>query len=99
MQMRSIGMTRKKNAVRAILQVDAIIIFIAPIQVVLSTYAWVIANFGESSIMTIYGSFILREYGWLLRYYVAILIVAGTLFVPFASRKVIKLVNQIESKD
>ncbi len=72
-----------------------ILIFVAPIQIILSTYAWTITNFGTSVMTTNYEPLIFREDGWVWRYYLAILIIAGTIFVPFANQKVMKLFNHV----
>ncbi|GIV98807.1 hypothetical protein [Roseiflexus sp.] len=66
-------------------------LLIAPIQIILATYAWTIVNLGTSSLTTDYSPLIFREDGWVWRYYLAIVIVAGAVFIPFASNKAIHL--------
>lgn len=67
------------------------LLLIAPIQIVLATYAWTIVNLGTSSLTTDYSPLIFGEDGWIWRYYLAIVIVAGAVFIPFASNKAMQI--------
>lgn len=73
------------------------LLLIAPVQIVLATYAWTIVNLGTSPLTTDYHPLIFGEDGWVWRYYLAILIVAGAVFVAFASHKAIRLTVEVSS--
>lgn len=70
------------------------LLWLAPVQMILATYAWTIVNLGTSSLTTDYHPLVFREDGWVWRYYLGAVIIAGAAFVPVATRKVIKLANQ-----
>lgn len=74
------------------------LLFLAPLQIILATYAWTIVNFGTSSLTTDFTPLIFREDGWVWRYYLAILVLAGAAFIPFASNKVMKLALEGSSR-
>jgi len=73
------------------------LLLIAPIQIVLATYAWTIVNLGTSSLTTDYSPLIFGEDGWIWRYYLAIVIVAGAVFIPFASHKAMQLAIEVSN--
>jgi len=75
------------------------LLLIAPIQITLATYSWTIVNFGTSSLTTDYSPLIFGEDGWVWRYYLAIVIIAGAIFIPFASHKAIHLALAIGKSD
>lgn len=70
-----------------------VLLIVAPFQIVLATYAWTIVNLGTSPLTTNYQPLIFAENGLVWRYYLAIVILAGAVFVPFASYKAIHLAN------
>lgn len=70
------------------------LLFLAPVQMILATYAWTIVNLGTSPLTTDYQPLVFREDGWVWRYYLAALIIAGAAFVPVATSKVMKLARQ-----
>lgn len=74
------------------------LLLFAPVQIILATYAWTIVNLGTSSLTTDYYPLVFREDGWVWRYYLGAVIIAGAAFVPVAVRKVIKLVSQLPLK-
>lgn len=71
-----------------------ILLMLAPMQIALATYAWTIVNLGTSPLTTNYQPLVFREDGWVWRYYLGAVVIAGVAFVPVATRKVIKLVKQ-----
>ena len=71
------------------------LLWLAPVQMILVTYAWTIVNLGTSSLTTDYHPLVFREDGWMWRYYLGAVIIAGATFVPVATRKVIKLASQL----
>lgn len=75
------------------------LLLIAPIQIILATYSWTIVNFGTSSLTTDYSPLIFGEDGWVWQYYLAIVIIAGAIFIPFASHKAIHLALAIGKSD
>lgn len=71
------------------------LLWLAPVQIVLASYAWTIVNLGTSSLTTNYQPLVFREDGWVWRYYLGAVIIAGATFVPIATRKAIKLASQL----
>ncbi|MGQ9611350.1 MAG: hypothetical protein ACUVSL_08325 [Chloroflexus sp.] len=71
------------------------LLFLAPVQMILATYAWTIVNLGTSPLTTDYQPLVFREDGWVWRYYLGALIIAGAAFVPVAMHKVMKLARQL----
>lgn len=72
-------------------------LIVAPMQIVLATYAWTIVNLGTSPLTTNYQPLSLGEEGWVWRYYLAAIIVAGVAFVYFGAAKVVKLSQHLQS--
>jgi hypothetical protein len=71
------------------------LLLVAPIQIVLATYAWTVVNLGTSPSTTGFQPLVFGADGWVWRYYLAVVIVAGMAFIPFVSRKVARLAVQI----
>ncbi len=71
------------------------LLFLAPLQVILATYSWTIVNLGTSPLTTNYQPLIFGEDGWVWRYYLAAVIIAGAAYIPFAARKVVALAVQL----
>lgn len=69
-------------------------LFLAPFQVVLATFSWTIVNLGTSPSTTDYQPLIFGEDGWIWRYYLAAVIIAGIAYLPFAAHKAIALAVQ-----
>ncbi len=63
------------------------LLFLAPFQVVLATYSWTIVNLGTSPLTTNYQPLVFGADGWVWRYYLAAVIIAGAAYTPFAARK------------
>lgn len=74
------------------------LLFFAPVQIILATYAWTIVNLGTSSLTTDFQPLIFGEDGWVWRYYLGAVTIAGAAFVPVAMRKIIKLVSKFPAK-
>lgn len=70
------------------------LLVLAPVQMVLATYAWTIVNLGTSPLTTDYSPLVVGEDGWVWRYYLGAVIAAGAAFVPVAARKMVKLAGR-----
>ena len=74
------------------------LLILAPFQIVLATYAWTIVNLGTSPLTTDYTPLVLREDGWVWRYYLGAVVLGGMAFVPLASRKATNLASQLAKR-
>lgn len=72
-------------------------LLVAPIQVMLATYAWTIVNLGTSPLTTNYEPLVYGEDGWVWRYYLAAVIIAGMAFIWYASWKGMRLARWLET--
>ncbi len=71
------------------------LLWLAPAQIILATYAWTIVNLGTSPLTTDYHPLVFREDGWVWRYYLGAIIIAGAVFVPVVTRKLVKLASRL----
>ena len=69
------------------------LLLVAPIQIVLATYAWTIVNLGTSPLTTNYEPLVYREDYWVWRYYLGAVLIAGIAFIWYASRKATRLAS------
>lgn len=72
------------------------LLVLAPIQIVLATYAWTVVNLGASPLTTDFKPLSLGEEGAVWKYYLGALIFAGAAFVVYASRALIRLAKRKE---
>jgi len=85
----------KRMQPRQYLRLLKTLLFLAPFQVFLATYAWTIVNLGTSPLTTNYDPLVFREDGWVWMYYLAAVIVAGMAFIWYASRKAMSLASRL----
>lgn len=74
------------------------LLFLAPLQIIMATYSWTIVNLGTSPLTTNEQPLIFGEHGWVWRYYLAAVIIAGAAYIPFAVRKVVTLAVQLSQR-
>ena len=72
-------------------------LLVAPIQIVLATYAWTIINLGTSPLTTNYEPLAYGDDYWVWRYYLATVVAAGVAFIWYASRKTTSLARRLAS--